>query len=122
MNYTYSQQQQQGYSPYRMAQPWGGLNQVRPVTSLEEVKASPIDFDGSVFYFPDFANKIIYTKFINLDGTVTINAYELKTDQATSSPYVTRNEFEAQIQELRELLKNRETTAPAAQSLVEYKF
>jgi hypothetical protein len=52
---------------------------VRPVSSIEEVKASPIDFDGSVFYFTDMANKRIYTKQINLDGTAAINVYELKT-------------------------------------------
>jgi hypothetical protein len=65
---------------------------VRPVSSVEEVKASPIDFDGSVFYFPDIANKKIYTKSINLDGTVAINVYELKTltDQSMISSYVTR--------------------------------
>jgi hypothetical protein len=65
---------------------------VRPVSSVEEVKASPIDFDGSVFYFPDIANKRIYTKGINLDGTVSINVYELKTiaDQSMISSYVTR--------------------------------
>ena len=34
----------------------------RPVSSLEEVKAIPIDFDGSIFYFPDIANRKIYTK------------------------------------------------------------
>jgi hypothetical protein len=53
---------------------------VRPVSSIEEVRACPIDFDGSVFYFTDVANKRIYTKQINLDGTVAINLYELKTD------------------------------------------
>ena len=49
----------------------------RPVTSIEEVRAIPIDFDGSVFFFPDIANKHIYTKQINYDGTSTINTYEL---------------------------------------------
>jgi hypothetical protein len=34
----------------------------RPVASIEEAKASPIDFDGSIFFFPDVANKKIYTK------------------------------------------------------------
>jgi hypothetical protein len=34
----------------------------RPVSSLEEARASMIDFDGSIFYFPDVANKRIYTK------------------------------------------------------------
>ena len=50
----------------------------RPVSSLEEVRATGIDFDGSVFYFPDLANRRIYTKQINLDGTASLNMYELK--------------------------------------------
>jgi hypothetical protein len=70
---------------------------VRPVSSIEEVKACPVDFDGSVFYFADVANKRIYTKQINIDGTATINLYELKVptqaDQIANS-YVTRQEFE----------------------------
>jgi hypothetical protein len=41
---------------------------VRPVSSIEEVRASPIEFDGSIFYFSDIANKKIYTKFVNMDG------------------------------------------------------
>ena len=40
----------------------------RPVSSIDEARATSIDFDGSVFYFPDLANKCIYTKQINLDG------------------------------------------------------
>jgi hypothetical protein len=50
----------------------------RPVASLDEVRATSIDFDGSIFYFPDLANKRIYTKQINVDGTSTLNMYELK--------------------------------------------
>ena len=53
-------------------------SRIRPVSSIDEVKASVIDFDGSVFYFPDLANKKIYTKQINLDGTASLNMYELK--------------------------------------------
>lgn len=49
---------------------------IRPVASLEEVRAMNIDFDGSVFYFPDYANRRIYTKQINMDGTASINMYE----------------------------------------------
>ena len=41
----------------------------RLVSSFEEARASSIDFDGSVFYFPDLANRRIYTKQINIDGT-----------------------------------------------------
>ena len=50
----------------------------RPVSSFEEARASIVDFDGSVFYFPDLANKRIYTKQINMDGTALINVYEFK--------------------------------------------
>ena len=77
---------------------------IRPVSSIEEVRASPIDFDGSVFYFPDIANKCIYTKFINFDGTVGINIYGLKetpTGQAADSSYVTREEFDNAIIQLK---------------------
>ena len=44
----------------------------RPVASIEEARASIIDFDGSIFYFPDLANKRIYTKQINMDGTALL--------------------------------------------------
>ena len=50
----------------------------RLVSSIEEARAQTIDFDGSVFYFPDLANRKIYTKQINMDGTSTLNMYELK--------------------------------------------
>jgi hypothetical protein len=48
------------------------------VSSLEEARATSIDFDGSIFYFPDIANKCIYTKQINIDGTANLQMYELK--------------------------------------------
>lgn len=112
MNYPY-QQQQQFIPTYRQQiQPqynWNMINQqpipqVRPVSSIEEVKASSIDFDGSVFYFPDIANKKIYTKSVNMDGTVNINLYELSqikpADQANDSSYITREEFEQVISNL----------------------
>lgn len=130
MNYNYppqqNQMQQLGYGGYRPApqySQWPTLNtasqQVRPVSSIEEVKASPIDFDGSVFYFTDMANKRIYTKQINLDGTAAINVYELKTiDQTTTtSQYITRKEFEETINQLYYALKPAEDGGqPTAQS------
>ena len=112
MNYNYPQpqflNQQAGYGGYKPAPQypqWAPTatvtQQVRPVSSIDEVKACPIDFDGSVFYFADVANKRIYTKQINLDGTASINIYELKTDQITnSSQYVTKQEFENVISQL----------------------
>lgn len=67
----------------------------RPVSSLEEVRATGIDFDGSIFYFPDIANKRIYTKQINPDGTFTLLMYEQKElpTPIDNSSYVTKQEF-----------------------------
>lgn len=66
------------------------------MSSLEEVRALSIDFDGSIFYFPDLANKRIYTKQINMDGTASLNMYELKPIPAEPAvgDYITRSEFE----------------------------
>lgn len=135
MNYTYPQQQ---YMPtqnpvYKSAPyTWNPAPnpQVRPVSSIEEVRAYPIDFDGSVFYFPDIANRKIYTKSVNMDGTVAINLYELKditpTDQSMSSSYITREEFDNTINQLRllyeEILrsKEQEMTQAAAQPTFQF--
>lgn len=93
---------------YQPSSAWNN-NRVRPVSSIEEVRASAIDFDGSVFYFPDLANKKIYTKQINLDGTASINMYELKEmpipttqdTQINSYNYITREEFENALAQLK---------------------
>ena len=77
-NNYYPQQTQVTQQPiyqmpaYRQAPLQVGLKG-RMVTSLEEARATSIDFDGSVFYFPDLANKRIYTKQINIDGTAAID-------------------------------------------------
>lgn len=79
----------------------------RPVSSLDEARASTIDFDGTVFYFPDLANKRIYTKQINLDGTASLLMYELKeipTEAPTTTGFITREEFEATISQIKETL------------------
>ena len=54
--------------PTYQSMPYMGIKG-RPVASIEEARASIIDFDGSIFYFPDLANKRIYTKQINMDGS-----------------------------------------------------
>lgn len=75
----------------------------RPVSSVEEVKAISIDFDGSVFFFPDLANQKIYTKQINLDGTSTINIYSLENNGANQIPqYVTKEELELALSQLKQ--------------------
>lgn len=95
----YQQQNYNNYYPQRTISLKG-----RPVTSLDEAKASPIDFDGTIFYFPDVANNCIYTKQINMDGTVSLNLYTL-ADFPAAAPtpnYVTREEFEKSIQTLKD--------------------
>lgn len=97
---------------YRPVQPQVVLKG-RLVSSLEEARATSIDFDGSVFYFPDLANKCIYTKQINMDGTATLNVYELKAmpivnEQqivASMNNYITRDEFEQAITQLRSMFR-----------------
>ena len=80
----------------------------RLVSSFEEAKAAGIDFDGSIFYFPDLANRRIYTKQINMDGTATLNMYELKEipvanqmSAMETESFITREEFEQAINQLR---------------------
>ena len=93
--------------PTMMQQPYMGLKG-RPVASIEEARASIIDFDGSIFYFPDLANNRIYTKQINLDGTASLSVYELRQvplePEAPLNEYVTKKEFESVINQLRALV------------------
>lgn len=76
----------------------------RPVSSLEEARASMIDLDGSMYVFTDVANKRIYTKQILLDGTAELKTYvleEQKQSQAqtnTNSSYVLQQDFEEAIE------------------------
>ena len=109
-NYNYypprQQQQMQPQQPQPQIPPF---LKGRPVSSLEEVRAIPIDFDGSVFYFPDIANRRIYTKQINLDRTALINMYEFKpipvaqesTPNTNTDTFVTREEFEETMSKIK---------------------
>ena len=86
------------------------------VSSFEEAKVANVDFDGSIFFFPDIANKKIYTKAIGMDGVAQLNMYELKPIPADPTPeeYVTRTEFsqtlEALMQKLSPTVKEEKTT------------
>lgn len=77
-----------------------------PVSSLEEAKASNIDFDGSVFFFPDLTNKKIYTKQILMDGTLAFNTYDLTENvekiQEPQPEYATK----AELQEVIAMIKS----------------
>ena len=116
------QQPQYQYQNYlRQAPSQIGLKG-RLVSSLEEARATSIDFDGSVFYFPDLANRRIYTKQINIDGTASLYVYELKEmpiqkEESGFVPsvekFVTREEFERVLQQLQLLQKPTEPAASA---------
>ena len=84
----------------------------RPVSSLEEVRAAQIDFDGSIFIFPDVANKRIYTKQINLDGTASLNMYTLAEIPKAEDQYITRIEFNQTLEEIKNALFNMAAPAP----------
>ena len=117
-----TQQQSMYQMPYlRQAPPQTGLKG-RLVSSLEEARATSIDFDGSVFYFPDLANKRIYTKQINMDGTATLCMYELRElpiekEESAVLPsvekFVTREEFERGLEYIKSLQKPTEPAASA---------
>lgn len=116
-NYNYYPPRQQQQQPQPQIPPF---LKGRPVSSLEEVRAIPIDFDGSVFYFPDIANRRIYTKQINLDGTALINMYEFKpipvaqesTPNTNIDAFVTREEFEETMSKIKEMFAAMPTQSP----------
>lgn len=86
----------------------------RPVSGVEEARASMIDLDGSIFMFPDIANKMIYTKQINLNGEPEFKTYVLKEEAKQNnknvsdekeSPYVLKDDFENIINTLVKKIK-----------------
>lgn len=82
----------------------------RPVSSIEEVRAAQIDFDGSLFVFPDIANKCIYTKQISATGSAILNKYVLQNDVQTALPtYVTKEEFDTIINQLKTAIESKDT-------------
>ena len=94
----------------------------KPVASIEEARATSIDFDGSIFFFPDLANKRIYTKQINMDGTATMQCYELiqlpMEQEVNPSNFITRDEFNNALQELKKSLVPQEKKKEA----ISYEF
>lgn len=103
--YYYQMPQQRIMNPYEAIPQLKG----RFVSSFDEAKASQIDFDGSMFVFPDIANRRIYTKQINIDGTALFNVYTLAenvTPQNGSPEYVTKEEFSVTIDEIKNLIES----------------
>lgn len=79
-----------------------------PVASIDEARATTIDFDGSISFFPDLANQKIYTKQINADGTSSLNVYQkienptpsVAAEGVFSDKYVTKEEFNETLKKL----------------------
>lgn len=58
----------------------------RPVSCFEEAKSYPVDWDGSLYIFPDLSNNRIYTKQSMNDGSCPTKCYvEQPMPQNTSS-------------------------------------
>ena len=110
--YLYSPQNQYArYEPQPQIpqQPQPGYTlKGRPVGSIDEARASIIDFDGTTFYFPDVARKCIYAKRINLDGTSTLDTYQLVDTPSVQAieGYVTNETFEKTIKEILNQINN----------------
>lgn len=103
-NYGFYPQQQQRLN-YLEQQMSAGLRG-RPVASIEEVKAIPIDFDGSTFYFPDASNERIYTKQIGLNGQAILRMYQLSDiPQPQTVDFVSKDEFNKAIEDLKMQIK-----------------
>lgn len=65
----------------------------RPVANSEEANAAMIDFDGSMFVFPDKTNGKIYTKQLGMDGNIIFNTYSI--DQGNRPVPATHNDTSA---------------------------
>lgn len=88
----------------------------RPVSNEEEANAAMIDFDGSLFVFPDRAHNKIYTKQLGLDGNIVFCRYSLdsgvpvgqpKSDNAPSvdlSGYATKEELSRGLEGIKSYL------------------
>ena len=86
----------------------------RPVSSYDEAKASMIDLDGSLFVFPDIANKRIYTKQIMLDGSAELKVYVLQDGTGSDvkhesveekEGYVLKRDFDKAVGDLKKQIK-----------------
>lgn len=85
MEAQYPQYANSSLPNYSQPVPYGAQNpqpQVmikgRPVSNEEEANAAMIDYDGSLFIFPDKAHGKIYTKQLGLDGNIIFCRYSLE--------------------------------------------
>lgn len=78
----------------------------RPVASIDEAKAAQIDLDGSLSIFPNVNNKEIYTKQLNLDGTVSFTIFVPAPAAPEVEPqsYITKTELNDILAEFKKSL------------------
>ncbi len=97
----------------------------RPVSNEEEANAAMIDFDGSLFVFPDRAHGKIYTKQLGLDGNIIFCRYAMEQPTPMAQPqqsptgfdpntYATKDELLKGLEEIRSYLTQQleQLTAP----------
>ena len=89
------------YPQYPMPAGYQRQSQImgRQVSSIDEARAAQVDFDGSLFVFPDVAHGYIYTKQVALDGTAPLKAYKL-VEEPAHAQFVTKREFDDAIARL----------------------
>lgn len=76
------------------------------VESMEMVKATEIPMDGSISYFPQADNSIIYTKQLQNDGTTKIICYKpVKNEKNDAINFVTFDDLMDLQDEIKEIKK-----------------
>ena len=83
----------------------------RFVSSIEEVRATPVDMDGSETYFPHPASNSIFTKSIDMNGNQVIRRYVLEQDSkgnqdVTEVMQSTIDDMEKRIKSLEDILSS----------------
>lgn len=96
-----NQLEQQGYQPPVQA-PQGPQNvqglKGRVVASIEEARASQVDFDGSATYFVCPGEQKIYAKSIGLNGLPVFLTYELSANQnEKNEEKIQKNDFDKRL-------------------------
>ena len=103
--------QQMGMQPQQSAMLRG-----RVVTSLEEVKASPVIMDGIETYFPLPAENAIYIKYVDLNGNSVIKKYvqvQQEDKQEQQPPLTTAiTDLQNRVKSLETVLNDLSTPAP----------
>lgn len=80
----------------------------RVVASMEEARASQVDFDGSTTYFVSPAERKIYAKSIGMDGLPVFLTYTLNQDTPTAAKAESNQDFESRVKSLEDRVKELE--------------